>query len=190
MQCCCEHTGETYTLLVFKWAHLALLRHSLNLFSYARVAGGPQHYKPTESMHFRVMSQWAQAYLPIRRLLNGIKCFTMMLLLLLIMQWESDFYICSASDKLEVFLHISEACLEGYSSVTWAAPSHCSYTSLIICEYASSTHATCLEVPHFKEPTQHSSVQICTRGPQADSKDKTKSASLAWEVLIWQTINV
>lgn len=59
-----------------------------------------------------------------------------------------------------------------------AAPSHCSYMSLISCEYASSIHVACLKVPHFKEPTQHSSVQICTPGPEKDSKDKNTETQL------------
>lgn len=46
--------------------------------------------------------------------------------------------------------------------------------SLISCEYASSIHVACLKVPHFKEPTQHSSVQICTPGPQKTPRIKKK----------------
>lgn len=104
------------------------------------------------------------------------------------MQFKMDFYICSVSDKFEILLYVSMRPVSSMRRVLfdclmlWAALRHCSYTSLISCAYVSSIHVASLKVPHLKEPKQHSSVQICTRGPEHDSKDKTQRPCLVWEV--------
>lgn len=96
------------------------------------------------------------------------------------MQRELDSYICPIS----FHPYVCEACLIESCLVIWAALSHCSYTSLISCKYASSIHVACLKVPHFKEPTQHSSVQICTPEPVKDGKNKTQRLSMEGELLM------
>lgn len=56
--------------------------------------------------------------------------------------------------------------------------------SLIICKYASSIHVACLKIPHFKEPTQQSSVQICTPGPGKECRDETQRPVLVGDLLM------